>query len=355
MVEIAARYRKTAVGWDEILQPGLPSAAVIQSWRGANSVAEAARAGHRVVFSAAYYLDLMLPASTHYAADPLGPGGLKPEEAARVLGGEACMWTEWASPENIDTRLWPRGAAVAERLWSSARVRDAAAFYERLDAFGRHLERAGSTHRTTPRRMRERLAGGADPPALQILADAVEPVKNYRRGSLQVYRSDLPLNRLVDSVPPESEPARRFAADVDRALAAGPAAVEWGSIRARLAAWRDNHAALRPLIAKSALLAGIGPASEALSEAGSIGIAAVDYFTAKTRPPPGWVSRQAARLENPGYAPLSPEIFAYCVELQKRHNSTDSGARKICGAPAAPGGVLLAIAPAVRKLVLALH
>ncbi len=353
MVEIVTKQQKIAVGWDEILQPGLPTGAVIQSWRGAKSLAEAARQGHHVLLSSGYYLDLMLPASTHYAADPQSgeAAALKPAEAARILGGEACMWTEWASPENLDMRLWPRAAAIAERLWSPAQGRDVNRFYDRLDAFSRHLERAGSTHRVAPRRMRERLAGGVDAPALNTLADVVEPVKNYRRGSLQVYRSDLPLNRLVDSVPPESDSARRFSADVDRALAAGAQAPEWASIRARLTAWRDNHTALKPLIARSGLLTEIGPVSEALEEISAIALQAVEYHTAKAKPPAGWAALQAGKLANPGYAPLKPDIFVYCVELQKRHNSTDAGARKICTIPAAAGGVLIAVAPPIRKLV----
>ena len=108
---------------------------------------------------------------------------------------------------------------------------------------------------------------------------------------------------------------------------------------------------LKPLIARSGLLSEIGPASEALTEISAIGLQAVEYHTAKSRPPAGWAARQAAKLANPGYAPLKPDIFAYCVNLQKRHNSTDAGARKICTIPAAAGGVLIAVTPPIRKLV----
>jgi len=81
------------------------------------------RAGYRVILSNDYYLDLMRPASFHYANDPLGgeAAGLSDAEKARVLGGEACQWTELVSPENADFRIWPRMAAIAERLWSGRR------------------------------------------------------------------------------------------------------------------------------------------------------------------------------------------------------------------------------------------
>jgi len=93
---------------------------VIQSWRGQKSLADAARLGFRSILSFGYYLDYMWPASQHYANDPLSgdAASLTPEQQHLVLGGEACMWSEYVTGENIDSRIWPRTAAIAERLWS---------------------------------------------------------------------------------------------------------------------------------------------------------------------------------------------------------------------------------------------
>ncbi len=126
--KIVAKYGKRMEGWDEILDPDLPKDIVIQSWRGQKSLADAARHGFSSILSAGYYLDHMEPASTLYAVDPLDgdAAALTDEEKARILGGEVAMWGEFVSPENVDSRIWPRAAAVAERLWSPQDVKDVA-------------------------------------------------------------------------------------------------------------------------------------------------------------------------------------------------------------------------------------
>jgi len=107
LLKIVTAHGKTMMGWDEILAPEIPKSVVIQSWRGQQSLADAARQGYRGLLSNGYYIDLMYPASQHYAADPLsGPAAsLTAEEKQRVLGGEATMWTEYVAAENLDSRL----------------------------------------------------------------------------------------------------------------------------------------------------------------------------------------------------------------------------------------------------------
>ena len=108
--KILSKHHKTMVGWDEILRPDLPKNIVVQSWRGQESLAAAAKQGFSGMLSFGYYLDLMWPASRHYAVDPMSgaAASLSPEEKNRIVGGEACIWGEWISPENIDSRVWPR-------------------------------------------------------------------------------------------------------------------------------------------------------------------------------------------------------------------------------------------------------
>jgi hexosaminidase len=140
--KIVAKNHKTMVGWDEILHPGLPKTIVVQSWRGQASLAAAAKQGYRGLLSYGYYLDLMWPASRHYAVDPMADAAatLTPEQRSLILGGESCQWAEWVTPENIDSHIWPRNAVVAERLWSPQEAKDVASMYARMNAVSLELE-----------------------------------------------------------------------------------------------------------------------------------------------------------------------------------------------------------------------
>jgi hexosaminidase len=262
---LLAERNKTMMGWDEIFQPGLPEEAVVHSWRGPDGVAAAARAGYRTVLSNGYYIDLARPASHHYAVDPLGGPAAELDEDQRrlVLGGEATMWGEYVVDETIDSRIWPRTVAIAERLWSGASVTEVDDMYRRLEVTSRWLEWVGVTHRSGYAVMLTRLSAGHAIAPLRTLADLLEPVKGYRRGRTRAYSRFTPLNRLVDAARPESAQARAFGAAVDAYLAAGGDRA--GELRflieEQLVKWRDNHEGLATIAASSTML----PEAEALS------------------------------------------------------------------------------------------
>src|ERR1700733_12950612 len=219
--KILAHYGKRMAGWDEILQPDLPKNILIQSWRGEKSLAAAAREGYSGILSAGYYLDLMQPASQHYAVDPLHgeAADLTPEQKKLILGGEAAMWEELATAENLDSRLWPRLAAIAERFWSPESVSDVGSMYDRLENVDFWLEWLGLTQRSNLELMLRRLAGpDTDLTPLHVFASALEPVKGYERHRNH-YGASSAFNRLVDAIPPESDAAREFRNAVDRYLA----------------------------------------------------------------------------------------------------------------------------------------
>src|SRR5216684_1970758 len=139
---------------------------VIQSWRGQASLAQAASQGYHGILSNGYYLDLGWSTARHYAVDPLsGPAAsLTPDQQQLILGGESCMWAEYVNAENIDSRIWPRNAAIAERLWSPQYVTDVASMHARLHAVSAQLEWLGLTHRAYYPQMLRRIAGPSASP-----------------------------------------------------------------------------------------------------------------------------------------------------------------------------------------------
>jgi hexosaminidase len=285
--ELVLKHGKTPVGWDEILVPGVPKTIVIQSWRGAESLAAAAKAGYRGILSNGYYIDLGWSAARHYEVDPLGgvAANLTGEEKERVLGGESTMWSEYVDPENIDSRIWPRNAAIAERLWSPADVRDVASMYSRLAVESERLEWLGLTHVSYQRPMLERIAGPAAPQefvALSVVAAALEPLKDYTREENATVEptSQTPLNRVVDAVNPESETTRRFSLAVDQFLAASCRDPESATeLRGQLTLWAGNDARLQPLAQRSSLVKEAGAASQALSQAAELALGAFERIT----------------------------------------------------------------------------
>ena len=276
--KIVAAHHKIAEGWDEVLQPDTPRDVVIQSWRGPAGLAAAAKQGNRVLLSNGYYIDLNQPASYHYLTDPLGGDAatLTPEQKALVLGGEATMWSEFTTPEIIDSRIWPRTAAIAERLWSPQDVRDVDSMYARLAVVSDKLVFYGLTHQSYSWPMLQRMSGESDPHALAVLASVVQPPEGYEREDLKEYNTSSPLNHLVDAAHPESDTAREFG-NLASLIATGKATPEqWQQARAWLTLWRDNDAKLELTLTNSDLTEELMPLSKNLSQASTIGLQALD-------------------------------------------------------------------------------
>jgi len=215
------------------------------------------------------------------------------------------MWGEWISPENVDSRIWPRAAAIAERLWSPQNLQDAASMYSRLDGLSWRLEWLGLTHRSHQTLMLRRMAGVEDVSALRTLADVVEPVKDYARfeSVKGVWDFRAPLNRLIDDANPESETARRFQSLVRKYIQSRYQDRDAeAQIRALLTMWRDNDAKLKPLIQGSFLLHQTAPLSDELSSLGAAGLGALDYLDRSEVSPEGWRMQQLAYADAAGTA-----------------------------------------------------
>ncbi|MBN6149614.1 family 20 glycosylhydrolase [Xanthomonas sp. AmX2] len=145
-----AKNGRRLIGWDEILEGGLPASASVMSWRGVDGAVTAAKQGHDVVLVPAGWLYLdnlqsarsdepngrlsVLPLAKVYEFDPV-PAALSAEEAKHVLGTQAALWSEYIpSAWHIDHALYPRLDALAEAAWSPMAARSWDGFLQRLPA-----------------------------------------------------------------------------------------------------------------------------------------------------------------------------------------------------------------------------
>jgi hexosaminidase len=282
LLPILTSLNKKMIGWDEIFEPGMPTNIVIHSWRGREAMEKAARLGYRSILSNGYYIDLMQPAELHYLNDPLpADSPLSADEAARVLGGEATMWSEHVTVETVDSRIWPRTAAIAERLWSPQDVRDVASLYDRLAVISVQLEEHGLTHLKNRAMMMRRFAGTGDITPLATLADVVEPLKIYQRNADDSYTQFSPYTLLPDIAIADAPAARAFRAAAARYQEMNDAAAK-AEVISWLQLWRDNHTAFAELAHRAPALREALPLSEALQELSNVGLEALQQSNTNT-------------------------------------------------------------------------
>jgi hexosaminidase len=330
VLKILDKHHKTMIGWDEILQPDLPKTIVIQSWRGSASLAKGASMGFQGILSAPYYLDGQKTSGQMFLADPIpADTALTPDQQKRILGGETCMWAEQIDAETIDSRIWPRTMAIAERFWSPQSDRDVPFMYERLRQVSLELESVGLTHISGPEKLRRNLVGRRDPEALDLLASVTEPVSFGQRYHGQKTSGYTSLDRLVDAVVADPPSRQKIAGDVDAITAkmkmampdangqpagddpdihsdagtvpqgfppARGAAIE--DLRKQFLDWQRVTPALLELSLETPRLDDTAPLALDLGELGSVGMEALAYVDAKTPAPADWVQHANAVLAN---------------------------------------------------------
>jgi hexosaminidase len=287
MLEIVSNRGKVAVGWDEVAHGEVREDTVIQTWLPGADPGDA-----RSIVSSGFYLDHMHSAAVHHGREPLD---FVPSEAG-LLGGEACMWGEYVIPSTIDSRIWPRTAAIAERLWSPREVRDVEDMYRRLALVRRDLARLGLQHDSYYEPALARFTGGTLSPTLKTLADVVGPPSTLERAFFSARSAGMLLpsfvatslfdpppevgTRLDHVLQPESDVAAAFLADVEAYLAS-PSPERCRALEERLESWRDNHDEVVELFGAYPHLEEIEPVSAGLAELAELGLAALDVLDGK--------------------------------------------------------------------------
>jgi hexosaminidase len=334
LLPILEKHGKKMMGWDEILTPELPKDILVQSWRGDASLAAGAQQGYLGILSAPYYLDAMKTAETMFLADPVpADTKLTAEEQKRILGGEVCMWGEQINPETVDSRVWPRTLAIAERFWSPQGDRDVADMYRRLRVTELELESVGLTHISGPERLRRdlaRSAGAADAGALNVMAAVVEPATFNERYQAQKTDRLTSLDRMVDAVVPDPAARVGIARLVDAAVKGDAAAAM--KLRREFARWQDAAPEIQAMAARSARLSDQADRARQLGRLGAAGLQALAYLETHTVAPAAWVDAEKAAIAEAGKA----SGITRFVFLPAMTRLVDT-----CGAataPAAPGG-----------------
>jgi hexosaminidase len=218
LIPMLKKHNKVLMGWEEIMTKNMSKEAIIHSWRpnedigGENSLANAAKGGYKTVLSNGFYIDLMYGVENHYSVDPMPKGVvLTEEQKARILGGEATMWTELATPATIDSRIWPRTAAIAERLWSNESVTDISSLRKRLKTVSFRLEELGLTHLKSKEGLLRNISNNQKSDALLDFSNVCEPLKGYTRNNGGTeYQMYSPLTLFADACTPDASDALEF-------------------------------------------------------------------------------------------------------------------------------------------------
>jgi hexosaminidase len=320
LLPILAKHGKKMMGWDEILNPELPKDIVVQSWRGEASLAAGAQQGYVGLLSAPYYLDAQKTSAQMFLADPIpADTKLTPDQQKLILGGEICMWGEQIHPETVDSRVWPRSLAIAERFWSPQSDRDVPDMYRRLRIASLELEDVGLTHISGPQKLRRNLAGSAHPEALDVMAAVTEPATFSDRYKGQHTDRLTSLDRLIDALVPDPPARQQIARQIDAFLNVGnsgdrqAAAME---LRRRFESWQAAAPQIEAMATQSARLSDETVRAGQLRDLGAAGLEALAFLQARTTAPAGWLDAQRSLISD---AEKSSGLvrFVFLPDLQK--------------------------------------
>jgi hexosaminidase len=297
LLPILKKHGKIMVGWDEIFAPGLSKDAVIESWRGFDSLATSAKQGYDGILAAGYYLDQIQSAGQHYLVDPLPANShLTPEEQARILGGEACQWGEHVSPRSIDSRIWPRTAAIAERLWSPQGVNNVDDMYRRLWVENLRLEAVGLTQISNEDVALRQISGTAAIEPLRILASVLQPVGFDQRYEMQHTTQLTPMDHLIDAVRPDP-PSRHGMQLLVRDYLANRDPQTGEKLEAIFDRWMVAGPQAEALMEAAPLLNDAAPRAQQLVDLGTTGQQALKYLANHEAAPAGWAQARLALID----------------------------------------------------------
>jgi hexosaminidase len=275
LIPMLKKHKKQLMGWEEIMTKNMSKEAIVHSWRGPNegvvagqSLVDAVKKGYKTVLSNGYYLDLLYPVASHYLTDPMPKGAnLTVEEKARILGGEATMWSELVTSTTIDSRLWPRTAAIAERLWSAEDITDLTSMRKRLETVSFRLEELGLTHIRNKAVILRNIANNQNIEALNAFSNVCEPLKGYKRnkGGTE-YQMYSPFTLFADACTSDASDALAFDEAVNQYLS-NKSAENKAKVAVFFTKWIGVYKELTTLSANAPLVQPLLPLAKNLNDA----------------------------------------------------------------------------------------
>jgi hexosaminidase len=203
---------------------------------------------------------------------------LTEKDKSRILGGEACIWSEVVTAQTIESRIWPRTAAIAEKLWSPASLtKDENNMYRRLKVMDDYLVKNGAAYKTNQLELVKNIAGENNISVVMNLVDVLEEVKFYNRMSYyNPLTVNTPLNGLADAAMPESFVALEFNSLVDGFLADSTKQTNVTEIESMLLTWKNNHTEIVKLVESGNRTEAMESLSEKLKEGAQVGLKLVN-------------------------------------------------------------------------------
>jgi len=286
MYDIAKKHHKRLIGWEEAFNQDIPQDMIVQKWKPggmgpALNAQTAIQHGNQVIVSAGYYLDLFMPAYIHYLTDPV-PADMSPADADKgILGAEAAQWAELMDGSNEELRVWPRAAAIAERLWSPANVKDADDMYRRLWVTDSELNLWAINENKEYQSALSFWVNDVDISPLFTLVNVCTPIRGYKRLMGGMFAGKIttnlnsPLINIADIVHCDSETGREFRQLVAAYLKDHKAG-DLQNIRYLLQRWQNNKARFDGICAYAPYPNQIKDLSDNLSAAAAIGLDALN-------------------------------------------------------------------------------
>lgn len=190
--QLVSKHKKQTIGWEELFSEELPQHVTVQVWQNAENLNKALTHGNPVVMSKGFYLDYFMPAYIHYNNPDL-PADQSGASSVLLKGGEAAQWTEAADKFNIETRIWPRAAAIAERFWSPSSITDIDDMYRRLSAINKQLDEQGLLHVFNYERTLRLYATGENFNSLKTLTDVLTPIRGFKKMGVRMVSRNMTL------------------------------------------------------------------------------------------------------------------------------------------------------------------